>query len=135
MADENYDYSVHEGTITFSTERIEFVFVADEVRESSFGVLCVSDSPMLGVCHSDNPRMKILNSQFRGYEAEIRFAFDSTGMEPGDVVQGNFILLTNKGEYNLPFACVREMDYIKSTLGHIKNLFHFWMGFSKNLKI
>lgn len=125
MADENYDYSVHEGTITFSTERIEFVFVADEVRESSFGVLCVSDSPMLGVCHSDNPRMKILNSQFRGYEAEIRFAFDSTGMEPGDVVQGNFILLTNKGEYNLPFACVREMDYIKSTLGHIKNLFHF----------
>lgn len=125
MADENYDFSVHDGAITFSTERIEFVFVSDEEREGSFGVFCQSDTPMLGVCHSDNPRMTVSNPQFRGFDSEIKFTFDSTGMEPGDIAKGEFILLTNKGEYSLPFACVRETDYINSTLGHIKNLFHF----------
>lgn len=125
MAEENYDYSVHDGEITFSTDRIEFVFVSDEEREGSFEVFCGCDTPMLGVCHSNNPRMKVKNPQFRGNDAEIGFVFDSAGMEPGDVAKGEFIFLTNKGEFNLPFACVREADYINSTLGHIKNLFHF----------
>ncbi len=125
MADENYDFSVHDGSIAFSTERIEYVFVSDEVREGSFGVFCHANTPMLGVCYSNHPRMTVINSQFRGFETEIGFSFDSTGMEPGDVTEGEFIFLTDKGEYSLPFACVREKDYINSTLGHIKNLFHF----------
>ena len=125
MADENYDFSVHEGTVSFSTDRIEFVFVSEEEREGSFEVFCQSDTPMLGVCFSNNPRMKVKNPQFKGFEAEIGFVFDSTGMEPKDVAKGEFILLTNKGEYSLSFACVREADYINSTLGHIKNLFHY----------
>ncbi len=125
MTDENYDFSVNDGNIVFSTERIEFVFVSDEIRSGSFDVFCQSETPMLGVCHSNNPRMKVINPQFKGLDANIEFEFDSTGMEPGDICEGEFIILTNKGEYTLPFACAREMSYVNSTLGHIKNLFHF----------
>ncbi|MBQ4275125.1 MAG: hypothetical protein II717_01185 [Lachnospiraceae bacterium] len=125
MADENFDFSVHEGEISFSCERIEYVFTDDEVRSGSFSVLCKSDSPMLGVCQVNNPRMTVKNPQFHGFEAEIEFEFDSKGMEPDDVSKGEFILLTDKGEYTLPFVCVREATFINSTLGHIKNLFHF----------
>ena len=125
MAEENFDFSVHDGEVSFSTDRIEFVFVDDEVRNGSFSALCQSDTPMLGVCQANNPRMNVLNPQFRGFESEIEFSFDPKGMEPGDVSKGEFILLTDKGEYTLPFICVREKSYINSTLGHIKNLFHF----------
>ena len=125
MAEENFDFSVHDGNVTFSTERIEFVFVDDKERNGSFNLYVQSDSPILGVCHSNNPRMKVLNPQFRGFEATIEFVFDPKGMEADDYSKGEFILLTNKGEYTLPFICIRETDYINSTLGHIKNLFHF----------
>ena len=125
MAEENFDFSVHDGNVSFSTERIEFVFVDDKERNGSFNLYVQSDSPILGVCHSNNPRMKVLNPQFRGFEATIEFVFDPKGMEADDYSKGEFILLTNKGEYTLPFICIRETDYINSTLGHIKNLFHF----------
>ena len=125
MAEENFDFSVHDGKVSFSTERIEFVFVDDSQRTGSFSVICEGDTPILGICQANNPRMKVLNPQFKGFEPSIEFEFDSTGMEPGDVAKGEFILLTDKGEYSLPFICVRETDYINSTLGHIKNLFHF----------
>ncbi|MCR5848150.1 MAG: DUF5717 family protein [Lachnospiraceae bacterium] len=125
MAEENFDFSVHDGNVTFSTERIEFVFDSDTERNGSFKLYCESETPVLGVCQANNPRMRVNNPQFRGFEAEIDFTFDSTGMEPGDVSKGEFILLTDKGEYSLPFICIRETGYINSTLGHIKNLFHF----------
>ena len=125
MGEENFDFSVHDGNVSFSTERIEFVFVDDSERRGSFSIYCQGNSPILGVCQSNNPRMRVVNPQFRGEEANIEFVFDSTGMEPGDVSKGEFILLTDKGEFTLPFICVREQNYINSTLGHIKNLFHF----------
>lgn len=125
MADENYDFSVHDGNVSFSTERIELVFVKDEERKGSFGLYCKGNLPILGVCHSNNPRMKVVNSQFRGFDIDIEYLFDSHGMEPGDAVEGEFILLTDKGEFTLPFVCVREVEYVYSSLGHIKNLFHF----------
>lgn len=125
MAEENYDFSVNNGNIGFSTDRIEFVFASDEIRSGSFDVFCQSESPMIGICHSNNPRMKVSNPQFKGFDATIEFEFDSTGLEEGDVCEGEFILLTNKGEYTLPFVCAKEISYVNSTLGHIKNLFHF----------
>ena len=125
MAEENFDFSVHDGNVTFSTERIEFVFVDNKERNGSFTISCQSETPMLGVCQSNNPRMKVINSQFHGFDCNIEFVFDPTGMECDDVSKGEFILLTNKGEFTLPFICIRENDFINSTLGHIKNLFHF----------
>ena len=125
MADENFDFSVHDGNVTFSTERIEFVFSDNEQRSGSFSIFCQGDTPVLGVCQSNNPRMKVINSQFKGFEAQIEFVFDPCGMGPGDVSKGEFILLTDKGEYSLPFICIKENEFINSTLGHIKNLFHF----------
>ncbi|MCR4648741.1 MAG: DUF5717 family protein [Lachnospiraceae bacterium] len=125
MGEENFDFSVHSGNVDFSTERIEFVFVEDDIRDGSFTISCNGDTPILGVCQSNNPRMRVITSQFKGFECTIEFEFDATGMEPQDVSKGEFILLTDKGEYTLPFICVREMNFINSTLGHIKNLFHF----------
>ncbi len=125
MAEENFDFSVHDGNVTFSTERIEYVFVDNDERNGSFTIYCQSETPIIGVCQSNNPRMKVVNPQFHGFECNIDFVFDPVGMESDDVSKGEFILLTNKGEYTLPFICIRENDYINSTLGHIKNLFHF----------
>ena len=48
MAEENFDFSVHDGNVTFSTERIEFVFVDDKERNGSFTLFVQSDTPILG---------------------------------------------------------------------------------------
>lgn len=125
MLDENYDFSDKKGKLSFSVDFIEMAFDVDEIREGSFVVTNCSPTPMKGFVMSDCPRMKCREVSFEGDEAEIFYSFDSTGMEPSDVVKGDFQIISDKGEYLLSFQAKMEPGYLYSSLGHIKNLFHF----------
>ena len=46
-------------------------------------------------------------------------------MEPGEEIRGAFNLISNQGEYYLPFSVSITEKTIPSSLGNIKNLFHF----------
>ena len=125
MAQEDFDFSVRQGKIEFSVEKVELEFVTEEVRKGSFSLKCDHDVPMKGFVYSTSSRMKLSGEAFEGAEPEIQYEFDSTGMEPGDSVTGSFIVLSDKGEYSLPFEATMEKDYMYSSMGYIKNLFHF----------
>lgn len=43
----------------------------------------------------------------------------------GDVLKGNFYIISNQGEYYLPFVVSIEHVVLDSSIGTIKNLFHF----------
>ncbi len=125
MLEENYDFSDHKGTLSFSEDMIEMAFDCDEVREGSFWIENQSDTPVKGYILSNNMRMKCEPVSFMGERIEIKYTFDSVGMEAGDVVKGDFQIVTNKGEYILSFKAGMEQGYLYSSMGHIRNLFHF----------
>lgn len=125
ILDENYDFSDNSGCLTFSTDFIELAFDIDEVREGSFRIVNKSSTPMKGFVLSNHMRMKCKEFVFEGDEAQIVYSFDSTGMSAGDVVKGDFQIVSNKGEYMLSFEATMEQGYLYSSLGHIRNLFHF----------
>lgn len=125
ILDENYDFSNNLGHLTFSTDFVEMAFDVDEIREGSFRIVNSSKTAMKGYVLSNHARMKCSSNAFEGSEAEIFYEFDSTGMEPGDVVKGDFQIISNKGEYRLAFEATMQPGYLYSSLGHIKNLFHF----------
>ena len=46
-------------------------------------------------------------------------------MEPGEEARGAFHIISNQGEYYIPFFVSVVPKTIDSSLGNIKNLFHF----------
>ena len=113
MLEENYAFENNKGSLDFSCNIIEMTFDKSEQRKGTFQIKNVAETPMEGYILSDNMRMQCLTPIFRGESAEITYCFDSAGMEPGDVVKGEFQIISNKGEYTLSFEVAREKHYLK----------------------
>ena len=74
---------------------------------------------------SSDLRMECVTEIFSGSQDEILYRFDARGMEVGEEVRGSFHVISNHGEYYLPFTVSIVPEVIDSSLGSIKNLFHF----------
>lgn len=72
-----------------------------------------------------DPRVKCQESAFQGENVKISYYFDGSDMEPGEVVSGFFMLITNLGEYEIPFSFSYPKPDMNSSLGEIRNVFHF----------
>lgn len=125
MAQEDYDFSHRKGSLNFSVEKVEMEFEDTETRAGSFTIEGENGMPVSGFIYTTDARMQCTDKTFRGVEAEIHYTFNPDGMEPGDVFRGNFVILSDKGEYLLPYEVIKERNYMYSSMGQIKNLFHF----------
>lgn len=119
----NFDYE--NGSLDFSCTKLELTLYRDERVEGSFKVYGPKGRLTKGQVYSSERRMQCLNKEFVGEEEEISYIFDATGLEEGDVLKGEFIFLSNQGEYYLPFVATIAYHTMESSLGVIKNLFHF----------
>lgn len=125
MVNEDYDSAIRQGIPEISQENVELEFVREEQRRGSFTVTDNSANGISGFVFSTDARMKVLTPDFSGKECEIEYEFDSVGMEAGDTVEGLFQIISNKGEYSVSFNVKMDKEYPYSSLGQIKNLFHF----------
>lgn len=119
----NFDYE--NGSLDFSCSKIEFTLSKDSVYEGSFHIISSPGQITNGFITSSDIRMECLTPEFSGSEAEIFYCFHSGSMEEGDVVKGAFYVVSNQGEYYLPFVVSVEHTVLTSSIGSIKNLFHF----------
>ena len=120
---EQFEYD--RGSLVFSTERVELSTKPGEDVEGSFGVKGPRNRVVEGTISATELRMEILTPMLAGSEDEIGYRFHAEGLSGGDVLQGNFRIISNQGEYLLPFVVSVEMEHIESSLGDIRNLFHF----------
>ncbi|MDE6675303.1 MAG: hypothetical protein K2K19_10920, partial [Acetatifactor sp.] len=58
-------------------------------------------------------------------DEEIFFRFHGEQLQAGEVVKGNIYVVSNLGEYYLPFVATVSGAVLQSSAGPIKNLFHF----------
>ena len=123
LLEENFNYE--NGSLDFSCTKLEINLFKDEVCEGSFKIYGPGSRLTRGTVFSTESRMRCLEESFIGEESDIPYSFDSRGLEEGDVVKGEFIVLSNQGEYYLPYAVSVAYPVLQSSLGGIKNLFHF----------
>lgn len=105
----------------------------DEIRQSlkeekvqgSFYVSSTTDRVVKGKVLVSDPRVQCRESVFQGEKVEISYYFDGSDMEKEEIVSGFFVLITNFGEYEIPFEFSYPKEELSSSLGEIKNLFHF----------
>lgn len=127
VVDEILDGKFHadDGSLDFSCPRVNLSLHADEACEGSFFVYGPEGLVTEGTVSVSDLRMECLTKHFGGSEDEIFYRFDAAGMEAGEEVTGSFHIVSNRGEYYLPFQVQIESGEIDSSLGEIRNLFHF----------
>lgn len=121
----NGKFNAGNGSLDFSCPRIELSVYADTVVEDFFVVYGPEGRMTEGHVVSSDLRMECMTQTFGGSQDEIHYRFDAHGMEVGEEVKGAFNVISNQGEYYLPFSVVVMREAIVSSLGNIKNLFHF----------
>lgn len=119
------DYVYENGSLDFSCPKLEISLNKNEIYEGSFTVYGRGQEPTRGYIYAQDSRMKCYTDTLKGDQEVVGFSFDSTGMEEGEVVKGEIHVLSNQGEYHLPYVVNVEYVQVYSSLGHIKNLFHF----------
>ena len=116
-----FEYELPE--VMLSTSRVECSMYQGENFKGSFEINGTKE--ILGYITVSSPRMRCFRNSFKGTKNVIEFEFDSRGMQEGEVVKGKFDIISNGGEYSLPFVANIEKCHIESSMGSIKNLFHF----------
>lgn len=119
----NFDYE--NGSLDFSCTKIELTLKKGEQREGTFRILSTPGQFTNGLVIPSDFRMECLTEEFTGCDEEISFRFHGENLDEGDVVKGSFYVISNHGEYYLPFVVSVEHAVLESSVGSIKNLFHF----------
>ncbi len=121
--DGKFEYET--GSLDFSCSRIEITLAKGENYEGEFTITCVGAERAEGYVLSTNHRLVIKNKTFTGHTTILRYTFNSVGLDEGETFRAEFHIISNKGEYYIPFVAMMEHDMLSSSLGNIKNLFHF----------
>ena len=119
----NFDYE--NGSLDFSCAKIELSLNRGEVYEGSFRIYGPRGRFTNGIVLSSDLRMECVTGEFVGSEEEIFFRFHAENLEEGDVVKGDFYIVSNQGEYYLPFVVSVQYFVLESSIGAVRNLFHF----------
>lgn len=111
--------------LTFSAESVTLTLAPGEVREGTFTIYGNSNDTITGFVLSSRLCMKCLTTTFSGSRDEISYRFDGTPFSEGDTVDGYFRIISNQDEYKLPFSVKFMRVSIDSSLGPVRNLYHF----------
>lgn len=111
--------------ISLSEERIEIQIVEGQIYQGAFTIKSMNQVNMRGIVYSSNERMECLNPQFEGEEVQIRFEFHSDELLEGSIQKGEFTVLCNQSEYNLPFVVQITGVYADSSIGKIRSVHTF----------
>ena len=112
-------------SLDFSTARVELTMSPGDRVEGSFTIFGPENVPFYGEVTSTDLRMEVVTPEVSGSPYEVSYRFNAHGLSKGDVLKGAFRIISNQGEYELPFVVSLRVDHIASSLGDIKNLFHF----------
>lgn len=113
------------GKLVFSVPKIDEKIEQGKMFEGSFTLKSAGDTLVSGNIYTSSMRLVCRVDHFEDIEKEVRFVFDSTGLEAGDVVKGDIQIVSSAGEYYIPFVFSIVHASIESSLGSVRNLFHF----------
>lgn len=113
------------GSLDFSCTKIELTVMQGDIAEGCFTIRGESGVVVQGKVLSTDYRMECLTADFAGRETEIYYRFHAQACEEGESVKGAFRIISSQGEYSLPYVITVEARRLDSSLGAVKNLFHF----------
>lgn len=96
-------------TLLLSESRISFSVPVDGQCQGEFVISSGTGKNLKGIVYASSSRMTVENPSFLSRTVKIRYTFDSRGMYGSEVEEGVFILVTDAGEYQLPYRVTAQM--------------------------
>ncbi len=119
------EFTTEDRALDFSCSKIEMTAYLGQTCEGSFHVYSAEGVLTEGFITSSDMRMEVVSGSLSGSDSEIVYRFHSEVCQDGDVVKGAFSVISNLGEYYIPFVVTVEQSVPDSSVGQIRNLFHF----------
>lgn len=113
------------GNLGFSVDRIEIDMNPNDEYNGSFNIISLPGKVTEGRIYCYDLRMTLLTDSFSGIDETIGYTFSTKGLSEGDVVKGEIYIISNQGEYYLPYLINVVHTSMETSLGSVKNLFHF----------
>lgn len=110
--------------LEFSCQLIEFSLGPGEIMEDSLTIYA-PDRYAQGKILSSDTRMRVYETEFKGESSQIGYCFDATGVSAGSNIRGELVIISNYGEYSIPYQISVQRPLLQCSLGAVKNLFHF----------
>lgn len=104
---------------------VDICVSTDEVVKGEIYIRSREEREIHAFFYSGHYRMQCLTDGFIGREGVLPYQFDSAGLEVDSKVQGAFCILTDGGEYHIPFSVIVKQPLQETSMGKIRNLFHF----------
>ena len=99
-------------TLNLSIEKIEISVEAGKQFEGSFTIANSNNRTIKGILYSSNPLLSFDSDVFKGKENLIMYRFDASYLKSSDILKGNITILSDCGEFLLPFITVMLLLYI-----------------------
>ncbi len=115
----------HGCALIISVRELEIEATEGKAASGSFTIESADGMAAVGQAYSSNPRMKCLTSAFRGQKARLEYEFFAEGLKDGDVQKGKFHIISDYGEYDVPFTVRILREYADSSMGKVKSIVQF----------
>ncbi|MDO4284950.1 MAG: DUF5717 family protein, partial [Eubacteriales bacterium] len=123
MGGEQFHYA--QEPLTFSVREIRMTLEPGEVREGAFTVYGPEGMSVNGFVSSTRLAMQCLSDTFAGSQDVIGYRFDAAAFGDGDILEGEFRIVSNQGEYAIPFSVTVCAPRLMSEAGPVENLLQF----------
>lgn len=112
-------------SLLFSQESIEFSIESGKCYEGSFTITTARHLPIKGILSKTDHFLKLSETSFSGTELTIGYVYDATTLPAGETHVGSIYVISNYGEYEIPFMAKVEVPYFMTEIGKIRDLFQF----------
>lgn len=119
------EFDYEGGSLVFSCSKIELNMKQSESLLDSFTIKEQSGQMIHAKVYSSNSILKCEKEEYEGDEIVVSYRVDTIGKISGDVIKGELQIISDMGEYVIPYVVSIRHDTVDSSLGNIKNLFHF----------
>ena len=127
-----FEYAVPK--LILSEEQIEIKTKASENYRGSFVIRSSSYKKIKGFIHMSTWRAECNIFEFSDTEIHVIYEINTTGLAEGDKLKGCFQIISDAGEYELPFSVLIEREMIRSSNGEINSLSQFAKLAHKDIK-
>ncbi len=108
------------------TEASIYAVVAKNIEyKNNIHIFERNQKELKGIIYSDNDKVVLEDNHFLGCEIIIPYSVKCKGALNDDVIEGAFHIICNGGEEQIPFSFRVEAGSFNSSVGVIRNLFHF----------
>ncbi len=124
MSEGKFDYK--KPKIELSVETILFEVKEGGIFEGEFQIFSKNEELVKGFVISTNPCMGILSEpNFVSENYTVSYRFDGANCEAGQKESGQFILITDGGEFSIPYEATIRETYLTTSMEEVKDLSEF----------